>query len=320
MPLYWHVTPSRGALSAQSAPKMKIHGGLIECFFSVVGGEFTTTTSDTTSFSSTTDIDNSYSDQQHQIWVVGSSPTITNEYLPLPATWHVTGSGHKNDATKTTTTTKSTGAMQTHRQTDVSQWYREKVVGKELARGDVGASEPLQVRLSGNMIVITSATGGIANHNAIKGWQQQTIDGLPQGKPSPWTGDAYPLLPLPPIQWDIAWSSPHFGHTIQKTAHGVLWTDAAGLCTDEGRASLVRAFLFQLTTSALTSANLGRDRNAPIPRVRGGYVGRRSAGRRFHRRTSCLSRAPHCGGRFNKSGSLAMLAAIRRASSRVSTD
>jgi hypothetical protein len=31
-------------------------------------------------------------------------------------------------------------------------------------------------------------------------------------------------------------------------------------------------------------------------------------------------RAPHCGGRFNKSGSLAMLAAIRRASSRVSTD
>ena len=49
--------------------------------------------------------------------------------------------------------------MQTHRQTNVSQWYREKVVGKELVRGDVGASEPLQVRLSGSMIIVTSATG-----------------------------------------------------------------------------------------------------------------------------------------------------------------
>jgi hypothetical protein len=32
----------------------------------------------------------------------------------------------------------------------------------------------------------------------------------------------------------------------RKPAHGVLWTDAARLCEDEGRASLVRAFLFQL--------------------------------------------------------------------------
>jgi hypothetical protein len=201
---------------------MKIHGGLIECFFSVAGGESTTTTSDTTSFSSTTEIDNSYSDQQHQIWVVGSSPPITNQNQQFPAMWHVVGSGHKNNATKTTTTTKSTGAMQTHRQTDVSQWYREKVVGKELARGGVGASEPLQVRLSGSMIIVTSATGGIANHNAIAGWQQQTIDGVPQGPPGRWTGDAYPLLPLPPIQWDIAWSSPHFGIRSKTRAWGPL--------------------------------------------------------------------------------------------------
>jgi hypothetical protein len=107
---------------------MKIHSGLIECFFSIEGVQSTTTTSETTSFSNTTDIDNSYSDQQHQIWLVGSSPTITNQNLPLPATWHVIGSGHKNDATKTTITNKSTGAMQTSRQTDVSQWYREKGV------------------------------------------------------------------------------------------------------------------------------------------------------------------------------------------------
>jgi hypothetical protein len=138
--------------------------------------------------------------------------------------------------------------MQTHRQTNVSQWYREKVVGKELVRGDVGASEPLQVRLSGSMIIVTSATGGIANHNAITGWQQQTIDGVPQGKPSPWTGDAYPLLPLPPIQWDSAWASPHFGNAIQKPLAGSFGSDAAVLGKNEGSDSLVRAFFFQLTS------------------------------------------------------------------------
>lgn len=90
--------------------------------------------------------------------------------------------------------------------------------------------------------------GGIANYNAITGWQQQTIDGVPQGKPSSWTGDAYPLLPLPPIQWDSAWASPHFGNAIQKPLAGSFGSDAAVLGKNEGSDSLVRAFFFQLTS------------------------------------------------------------------------
>jgi hypothetical protein len=198
---------------------MKIHGGLIECFFSIVGGHSTatTTTSQNGSVITTTEVDNSYSDQQHQIWVVGSSPTITNQNLPLPATWHVIGSGHKNDPITSITKTQSSGAIQTHRQTDVWQWYREKSVAPQrLAHPEpagVGQSEPLQVRLSGNMIVVTSATGGIVDHDAITGWQQQTIDGVPQGRPTRWTGDASPLS-FPTIQsvakfqWDSAGPSP----------------------------------------------------------------------------------------------------------------
>jgi hypothetical protein len=72
---------------------MKIHGGLIECFFSVVGSVSTTTTSQTSSLITTTDVNGSYSDQQHQIWVVGSSPPITNQNQQFPAMWHVVGSG-----------------------------------------------------------------------------------------------------------------------------------------------------------------------------------------------------------------------------------
>jgi hypothetical protein len=76
---------------------MKIHGGLIEMLLFGRSAFSNIATSEIPSNIKTTDTDNRYFDQQHQIWVVGSSPSITNQNQRLPAMWHVVGSGHSND-------------------------------------------------------------------------------------------------------------------------------------------------------------------------------------------------------------------------------
>jgi len=159
---------------------MKIHGGFIQCIFRIAG------TAPHNSF---------YEDDQTHTWEIGSSPTVTNALQQFPgATWFVAGSGDLRDD-------NGVGTVRT------AQWFRifkpEQMI--------------VQVRLSGNMIIVGANNTSVSAPGAIHYHQQQTINGQPQTPGA----SKFPATPIawPTIQWDTGHTSPFSERLEQPAPH-----------------------------------------------------------------------------------------------------
>ena len=149
---------------------MIIQIGIIECITLIEG------------VTSAVGFKGEYYDQQTHVWEVGGSQLITNQVQQFPANWSAIGAGH------VTTTTETMTGTQVHTQIRKAHWKR--IPAQKPA--------PLQVRLSGNTIVVSSASSSVGLPDGIHGSEQLTIDGQPQ-TPGNWKLESYALLPLPPI-------------------------------------------------------------------------------------------------------------------------
>jgi hypothetical protein len=136
---------------------MKIHHGYIQCIFSIAGS------APHNSF---------YEDQQTHTWEIGNSPPITNALQQFPVTWYVAGSGDLRED-------NGVGTVRT------AQWFR--IFKPE--------QETMQVRLSGNMIIVGASTS-VSAPGAIHLFSQQTMQ-----NPSKTEFSATPIA-WPTILWD----------------------------------------------------------------------------------------------------------------------
>ena len=156
---------------------MQIRGGQIQCVLQIDGSLSTSTPNSTFS--------GFYSDQQIHLWNIGQSGPITTALQQVPATWSIAGDGQKIETTATSqgTTIKT--------QTNIAHWTRKK--------GTVPS--PMQVRLSGNLVLFSSAVASVSLANGIQISQQLIINGQPQ-TPGTLSGNAPAFFPLPPLKWN----------------------------------------------------------------------------------------------------------------------
>ncbi|WP_208820151.1 hypothetical protein [Bradyrhizobium neotropicale] len=158
---------------------MQIDGGYIQCFVDIGG---------------TGPNNSSYSDHQIYTWEIGKSPQITTGLQKFVGRWFITGSGNL---------VADNGVGTVNR----AHWYR--IVQPEPA--------PLNVRLSGNEIIVGSDGAPMAAPNARHLWQQLTISGQPQTPGS--SKDPEAGLQLPTIQWTTDHVSPFWEQTKEKQKH-----------------------------------------------------------------------------------------------------